>query len=253
MGMKNRLESDWVWVLVPQVIDCIPWTSDMPSLRISFLICREGHACLLGRVSKESLNTGIGHQGLASTESHCQPTGAPREEPWVGTPNRICKSSRLPLPNTGRWYLLITLSVQAWVGWCSLGLSGEGVHHVFLDGTVSWMNRQHDMNPFSPLTHCSVGRRFVHCLFRQPACWRKGKPDRHCPANSVPPVHAYEEPHGHHHTTSAPCRTWGAESSWAPSQEGADVPIHLPCPDEGMCKGHSWGMAPCFRNCFSIL
>lgn len=97
------------------------------------------------------------------------------------------------------------------------------------------------MNPFSPLTRCSAGRRFVHCLFWQPACWRKGEPDWHCSANSVPPVHAHQEPHGHHHPTPASCGAWGAESGRAPAQEGADVPLHLPRPDKGMPWGRACG------------
>lgn len=107
------------------------------------------------------------------------------------------------------------------------------------------------MTHFSLLTHCAIGRRFVHCLFGQPACWRKGEPDWHCSANSVPPVHAHQEPHGHHHPAPAPRCTWGAESGRAPAQEGAHVPLHLPCPDKGMHRGRGCGHRLCGHSCGS--
>lgn len=97
------------------------WTNDMTSLSISFLICGEDHAYLvLGRVFQESVNTGIGHMGLASIESHCLHIGPSRKEPWVGTASRSFKSSRLPVPcpRTDRWGFInspLPMSKQGWV------------------------------------------------------------------------------------------------------------------------------------------
>lgn len=132
----------------------------MLSLSISFLICREGHAYLvLGRVCKESVNRNSPH-GLASPESYCLPTEHSREKLWCPP----------PLPNTGRWASThLSLCPHGWVSAPSSSGS-DGVNCVSRQDSVSQVDGQHGMTLFSSFTHCSVGRRFVHCFFRQPAC-----------------------------------------------------------------------------------
>lgn len=64
-----------------------------------------------------------------------------------------------------------------------------------------------------PLLHRALGgQQLGLSLFGQPARGSEGKPSRCCAAHSVPPVHANQEPYGHHHPTPAPCGTRGAES-----------------------------------------
>lgn len=176
--------------------------------------------------------------------------GIPREEPWVGSPSGSCGSSLGSHPwhrHSGRPFTLPLFKEE----WVTALVLLEVVNHISL--CYSWTDRlkewECDTNPFSPLARCSAGRRFVHCLFWQPACWRKGEPDWHCSADSVPPVHAHQEPHGHHHPTPASCRARGAESGRAPAQEGADVPLHLPRADEGM----PWGCRVAFFSQWSLL
>lgn len=96
--------------------------------------------------------------------------------------------------------------------------------------------RERDINSLLSAL-CSVGRRFIHGFFGEPASWRQRQPYGYCSANPLPPVNAHQEPHGHHNPSLAPRRTWGAESGWAQTQEGTDVPLHLPRPDKGITQG----------------
>lgn len=120
------------------------------------------------------------------------------------------------------------------------GLPGPRWSHrsiVSLDGTPCPACTDSAMRVCIPFARCSAGRRLIYCLLRQPARRGQGEPDGHRPANPVPAVHAHPQPHGHHHPAPAPRGARGAASGRAPAQEGADVPVHLPRPDEGTRAG----------------